>query len=40
VTGKKLTSSSLVKLNFFKNNDGAFHDPVTFKVRIGSDEIV
>lgn len=32
VTGKKLASGDLIKLNFFKNAEGAFYDPVTFKI--------
>lgn len=32
VTGKKLASGDLVKLNFFKNAQGNYHDPVSFKV--------
>ncbi|KAM0750840.1 cyclophilin-like protein [Meredithblackwellia eburnea MCA 4105] len=32
VTGKKLTSGDLIKLNFFKNADDEYFDPVTFKV--------
>ncbi|KAL8287646.1 hypothetical protein RQP46_003504 [Phenoliferia psychrophenolica] len=32
VTGKKLTSGDLIKLNFHKNGDDEFFDPVTFKV--------
>ncbi|KAK4705896.1 peptidyl-prolyl cis-trans isomerase-like 2, partial [Phenoliferia sp. Uapishka_3] len=32
VTGKKLSSGDLIKLNFFKNGDDEFFDPVTFKV--------
>lgn len=36
MTGKKLASDDLIKLNFFKNNDDEFFDPVTFKVCFGS----
>jgi len=32
VTGKKLASGDLIKLNFFKNAQGNYHDPVSFKV--------
>lgn len=32
VTGKKLNPGDLVSLNFATNAQGAYHDPVTFKV--------
>ncbi|GAA5895656.1 PPIL2 family peptidylprolyl isomerase [Sporobolomyces salmoneus] len=32
MTGKKLTPGELVRLNFHKNADGQYHDPVTFKI--------
>ncbi|TXT08649.1 hypothetical protein VHUM_02777 [Vanrija humicola] len=32
VTGKPLETSQLIKLNFFKNSEGNYHDPITFKV--------
>lgn len=32
VTGDKLTPGDLVRLNFSKNADGIYHDPVTFKI--------
>jgi len=32
VTGKPLKALDLVKLNFFKNPDGQFHCPITYKV--------
>ncbi|ORY78083.1 cyclophilin-like domain-containing protein [Leucosporidium creatinivorum] len=32
ITGKKLAAGELIKLNFFKNADGLYHDPVTFKL--------
>ena len=32
VTGKKLASGDLIKLNFFKNAQGDYYDPVSFKV--------
>ncbi|GAA6024779.1 hypothetical protein JCM11491_000779 [Sporobolomyces phaffii] len=32
MTGKKLTAGELVRLNFYKNADGQYHDPVTFKI--------
>ncbi|CEQ41244.1 SPOSA6832_02951, partial [Sporobolomyces salmonicolor] len=32
MTGKKLTPGELIKLTFFRNNEGQYHDPVTFKV--------
>ncbi|KAI9286161.1 peptidyl-prolyl cis-trans isomerase-like 2 [Umbelopsis sp. AD052] len=31
VTGKKLDAKDLIKLNFFKNENGDYHCPVTFK---------
>ncbi|BGP25678.1 peptidyl-prolyl cis-trans isomerase-like 2 [Rhodotorula toruloides] len=32
MTGKKLSPGDLIRLNFAKNNEGQFHDPITFKV--------
>ena len=32
VTGKKLASGDLIKLNFFKNTQGDYYDPVSYKV--------
>lgn len=32
VTGKPLETTQLVKLNFAKNAEGNYHDPITFKV--------
>jgi len=32
VTGETLKSSDLIKLNFFKNQEGKFHCPITYKV--------
>lgn len=32
ITGEKLLFKNLTKLNFFKNNSGSYHCPVTFKV--------
>lgn len=32
VTGKPLETSQLLKLNFSKNAEGNYHDPITFKV--------
>jgi peptidyl-prolyl cis-trans isomerase-like protein 2 len=32
VTGKKLDAKDLIKLNFYKNEDGEYYCPVTFKV--------
>jgi peptidyl-prolyl cis-trans isomerase-like protein 2 len=32
VTGKPLETSQLLKLNFAKNAEGNYHDPITFKV--------
>ncbi|GAA6058986.1 hypothetical protein JCM10212_001696 [Sporobolomyces blumeae] len=32
MTGKKLSPGELIKLNFFQNAEGQYHDPVTFKV--------
>ncbi|GAA6017581.1 hypothetical protein JCM8202_000340 [Rhodotorula sphaerocarpa] len=32
MTGKKLAPGDLIRLNFARNNDGQFHDPITFKV--------
>ncbi|VDK38660.1 unnamed protein product [Taenia asiatica] len=32
VTGKKMKASELIKLNFYKNADGKYHCPITFKV--------
>ena len=31
VTGKPLDVNDLIKLNFYKNNDGEFHCPVMFR---------
>ncbi|KAM0786734.1 hypothetical protein ACM66B_002172 [Microbotryomycetes sp. NB124-2] len=31
-SGKPLGAGDLIKLNFARNNEGAYHDPVTFKV--------
>ncbi|KAJ3117596.1 Peptidyl-prolyl cis-trans isomerase cyp8 [Phlyctochytrium bullatum] len=39
-TGEKLTSKDLIPLNFHKNADGDYHDPVTFKVFTESTRIV
>ncbi|KAG7532068.1 hypothetical protein FFLO_03876 [Filobasidium floriforme] len=30
-TGTPLTTNELVKLNFFKNAEGSYHDPITYK---------
>lgn len=32
VTGKPLASKDLIKLNFFKNAEDSYYDPVTYKV--------
>ncbi|KAF7236168.1 hypothetical protein EG68_11749 [Paragonimus skrjabini miyazakii] len=32
VTGKKMKAGELIKLNFYRNSDGKYHCPVTFKV--------
>ncbi|GAA5913238.1 hypothetical protein JCM6882_000040 [Rhodosporidiobolus microsporus] len=32
MTGEKLSAGDLVKLNFEKNNEGQYHDPITYKV--------
>lgn len=32
VTGKKLASGDLIKLNFFKNAQDNYYDPVSYKV--------
>ncbi|GAA5927111.1 PPIL2 family peptidylprolyl isomerase [Sporobolomyces koalae] len=32
MTGNKLTAGELVRLNFYKNAEGQYHDPVTFKI--------
>ncbi|GAA6019639.1 hypothetical protein JCM10207_006951 [Rhodosporidiobolus poonsookiae] len=32
MTGEKLSPGDLVRLNFVRNNEGSYHDPVTFKV--------
>lgn len=31
ITGKNLKTNELLKLNFFKNNDGEYHCPITYK---------
>lgn len=40
VTGKKLESKELIKLNFHKNDDGEYMDPVTYKVFTDNTHIV
>ncbi|KAH0559225.1 hypothetical protein GP486_004258 [Trichoglossum hirsutum] len=40
VTGKKLDSKELIKLNFHKNDDGEYVDPVTYKVFTDNTHIV
>jgi peptidyl-prolyl cis-trans isomerase-like protein 2 len=40
VDGKPLKSSELIKLNFVKNDDGEYVDPVTFKVFTDNTHIV
>ncbi|KAF2670225.1 peptidyl-prolyl cis-trans isomerase cyp8 [Microthyrium microscopicum] len=40
VDGQPLKSSDLIKLNFIKNDDGEFVDPVTFKVFTDNTHIV
>ncbi|KAI9766314.1 MAG: Peptidyl-prolyl cis-trans isomerase cyp8 [Geoglossum simile] len=40
VTGKKLESKELIKLNFHKNDDGEYVDPVTYKVFTDNTHIV
>ncbi|KAL8799645.1 MAG: hypothetical protein Q9182_005747 [Xanthomendoza sp. 2 TL-2023] len=40
VTGAPLKSTELIKLNFFKNDDGEMVDPVTFKVFTNNTHIV
>ncbi|ORX38871.1 hypothetical protein BD324DRAFT_617632 [Kockovaella imperatae] len=32
VSGKPLETTQLIKLNFFKNSEGNYHDPITYKV--------
>ncbi|POY75263.1 putative Peptidylprolyl isomerase [Rhodotorula taiwanensis] len=32
MSGKKLAPGDLIKLNFARNNEGQYHDPITFKV--------
>ncbi|GAA5849200.1 hypothetical protein JCM8547_006476 [Rhodosporidiobolus lusitaniae] len=32
MTGKKMSPGNLVRLNFAKNNEGQYHDPITYKV--------
>jgi len=32
VTGAPLDTAQLIKLNFFKNSEGNYHDPITYKV--------
>ncbi|GAA6049389.1 hypothetical protein JCM3770_007321 [Rhodotorula araucariae] len=32
MTGKKLAPGDLIRLNYARNNDGQYHDPITFKV--------
>ncbi|GAA5839584.1 hypothetical protein JCM9279_005989 [Rhodotorula babjevae] len=32
MTGKKLAPGDLIRLNYARNNDGNYHDPITFKV--------
>ncbi|KAJ3286060.1 Peptidyl-prolyl cis-trans isomerase cyp8 [Rhizoclosmatium sp. JEL0117] len=40
VTGEPLAASDLIPLHFHKNADGAYHDPITFKVFTDSTHIV
>ncbi|KAJ3219616.1 RING-type E3 ubiquitin-protein ligase ppil2 [Dinochytrium kinnereticum] len=40
VTGEKLASKDLITLHFQKNNEGDYHDPVTFKVFTENTRIV
>ncbi|GAA5949198.1 hypothetical protein JCM10213_008240 [Rhodosporidiobolus nylandii] len=32
MTGKKMSAGDLIRLNFVKNNEDQYHDPITFKV--------
>ncbi|GAA6036688.1 hypothetical protein JCM8097_003428 [Rhodosporidiobolus ruineniae] len=32
MTGQKMSPGDLVRLNFARNNEGAYHDPITYKV--------
>ncbi|GAA5879833.1 hypothetical protein JCM16303_004199 [Sporobolomyces ruberrimus] len=32
MSGKRLSAGDLIRLNFYKNADGQYHDPVTFKI--------
>ncbi|GAA5987359.1 hypothetical protein JCM10908_001926 [Rhodotorula pacifica] len=32
MTGKKLAAGDLIRLNYARNNEGQYHDPITFKV--------
>ncbi|GAA5827473.1 hypothetical protein JCM11251_003827 [Rhodosporidiobolus azoricus] len=32
MTGEKLAAGDLIRLNFQKNNEGQYHDPITYKV--------
>ena len=40
VTGAKLAQSDLVKINFYKNDEGEFHCPVTYKLLTDSSHII
>ncbi|KAI9335909.1 peptidyl-prolyl cis-trans isomerase-like 2 [Obelidium mucronatum] len=40
VTGEPLAAKDLIELHFHKNSEGAFHDPITFKVFTDSTHIV
>ncbi|KAJ3191862.1 Peptidyl-prolyl cis-trans isomerase cyp8 [Irineochytrium annulatum] len=40
VTGEKLEAKDLIPLNFHKNQDGQYHDPVTYKVFTESTHII
>ncbi|KAJ3024389.1 UNVERIFIED_CONTAM: Peptidyl-prolyl cis-trans isomerase cyp8 [Siphonaria sp. JEL0065] len=40
VTGEPLAAKDLIPLHFHKNADGAYHDPITFKVFTDSTHIV
>ncbi|KAJ3126907.1 Peptidyl-prolyl cis-trans isomerase cyp8 [Physocladia obscura] len=40
VTGAPLSASDLIPLHFHKNKDGAYHDPITFKVFTDNTHIV
>jgi peptidyl-prolyl cis-trans isomerase-like protein 2 len=31
ITGKPLSAKDLIKLNFYKNSEGKFHCPITYK---------